>query len=77
MRKERVRIAIYIIVALLDLFLLSGALILQYYADKKMGVFHPNSDSDHYIFTVTIISLSFTPKKLTVLHYELVSSPNE
>jgi len=38
MRKARAGIASYIIVTLLDLFLVSGALILQYYADKKMGV---------------------------------------
>jgi len=38
MRNGRVNLAIHIFVALLDVFLLSGALILQYYADKKMGV---------------------------------------
>ena len=38
MEKKAEKNAIYIIVALLDLLLLSGALILQYYADEKMGV---------------------------------------
>ena len=38
MRNGRVNLAIHIFVALLDVFLLSGALILQHYADKKMGV---------------------------------------
>lgn len=38
MKNRRVTFALHVIVALLDVFLLSGALILQYYADKKMGV---------------------------------------
>jgi peptidoglycan/LPS O-acetylase OafA/YrhL len=38
MKDRRVTFALHIIVALLDVLLLSGALILQYYADKKMGV---------------------------------------
>lgn len=38
MKDRRVSFALHIMVALLDVLLLSGALILQYYADKKMGV---------------------------------------
>ncbi|HZK53507.1 MAG TPA: hypothetical protein VFC84_04875 [Desulfosporosinus sp.] len=38
MKKETTKNIIYIIVALMDLLLISGALILQYYSDEKMGV---------------------------------------
>lgn len=38
MKKEKLQTAFYVTISIIDLFLLSAALVLQYLSDKKMGV---------------------------------------